>query len=120
MKAKLVMIILLLGVTVLFLGGSVVAECVCLSDPVYVCDNPDCDGTLVCNRLRVFITDGRYDGNFGSLSYADEICQQEAEAFQIGGKWVALLSTSTSNIIDRIDVGIPIYNMNEETTTNEK
>lgn len=43
------------------------------------------------NIRRVFITSGKYNGNMGGLSGADEICNLEAKEMEIGGEWIAFI-----------------------------
>ena len=66
---------------------------------------------------RVFVTLGGWNGNFkgsgtsSGLAVADKRCQDAANSQSLGGKWVAWLSDSTTNAIDRIaDVG-PWYRL---------
>ncbi len=40
---------------------------------------------------RVFITEGRYDGNMGGFEGANEICSQEAENLELEGSWSAFI-----------------------------
>jgi len=52
---------------------------------------------------RVFVSSATYNGNLGGLEGGDAKCQALADAAGIGGSWVAWLSDSTTNAIDRID-----------------
>jgi hypothetical protein len=62
---------------------------------------------------RVFVTRGTYTGALASyvearsgLEAADLICQLRAKAADLGGTWVAWLSSSTSDAIERVtDLG---------------
>lgn len=59
---------------------------------------------------RAFVTRGSYSGNFldhvqtasDGLAAADAICQTRADAAQLGGTWVAWLSSSEVDALDRI------------------
>jgi hypothetical protein len=69
-------------------------------------------------RKRVFVTSGLFNGDLKTkagtttgLAGADKLCRDAATAASLGGTWVAWLSDSTTNAIDRIkDVG-PWYRM---------
>lgn len=55
---------------------------------------------------RIFITSKITTGGLGGLEGADAFCQSAASEAGLGGTWVAWLSSSTVNAIDRIeDVG---------------
>ncbi|MFQ5526156.1 MAG: hypothetical protein ACE5GX_07825 [Thermoanaerobaculia bacterium] len=56
---------------------------------------------------RVFVTDGRFNGNLGGLAGGDAICQAEADGQALGGVWVAWLSTVSPvvNARDRLSPG---------------
>lgn len=56
---------------------------------------------------RVFVTRMNYSGNFGGLRGGDSACSSAAGISGLGGAWVAWLSDSTHNAIDRVrnDVG---------------
>lgn len=62
--------------------------------------------TLTFNTL--FITSTAYGGNLGGLPGADAICSTRAAAGSktnaLGGTWIAVLSTSTVNAVDRVVV----------------
>ncbi|HYC57722.1 MAG TPA: hypothetical protein VEL28_22545 [Candidatus Binatia bacterium] len=57
----------------------------------------------VCNGYRVFVTSTAYDSNLGGLAGADAKCATRASSAGLGGTWVAWLSTTTVNAIDRIN-----------------
>lgn len=66
----------------------------------------------VANAKRVFVTSARYRADFASrgggdgLAGADAACTDLAHAAGLGGAWVAWLSTSHADAIDRVpDVG---------------
>ena len=76
------------------------------------------DAPLPPSGLRVFVSSLRYSADLRSaggqatgLASADYICQNLADAAQIGGTWRAWLSTSTVNAIDRIAGNGPWYRM---------
>jgi len=58
---------------------------------------------------RVFITRQKYQGNLtagGGLAGGDAACSSAAQGAQLGGSWVAWLSTTTVDAINRVnDVG---------------
>ena len=56
---------------------------------------------------RVFVSSMNFTGNFGGLSGADSACVTAAGVAGLGGNWVAWMSDTTNNAIDRIknDVG---------------
>jgi hypothetical protein len=51
---------------------------------------------------RAFVTSGTFSTNLGGLAGADAKCQQAAESVGFPGRFVALLSTSTSSGFDRL------------------
>lgn len=58
-----------------------------------------------CNNeasKRVFTTSAVYPGNFGGLTAADSKCAEAAQAAALGGSFIALLSDSATNAIDRV------------------
>ena len=56
--------------------------------------------------MRVFTTSTVYSGTIGGLTEADAKCADTAKAAGLGGTFIALLSDSSTNAIDRIeDVG---------------
>jgi hypothetical protein len=67
-------------------------------------------------RKRVFVTNAAISsGGFGGLSGADSFCANAASARGLGGSWVAWMSDSMTNAIDRInDVG-PWYFVDQQT-----
>ena len=50
----------------------------------------------------IFVTTALYNGNLGGLSGADAKCQAEAQTKGFSGTWIALLSTTTTYMKDRI------------------
>lgn len=67
------------------------------------------DELLQANKY-IFVTEP-VDGNLGGLTGADELCQDTADAAGIQGTYIAFLSTSTINAIDRVPSnGGPWYN----------
>lgn len=79
------------------------------SSPDMAAPGPDGVGT----QKRIFVTETAFGGNLRAqgggatgLQGADNLCNQAAEAASLGGVWVAWLSTSTVDAIDRVeDVG---------------
>ena len=58
-------------------------------------DGDGCSSTCVVEGLRVFVTSGVFDGNFGGLTGADAKCQEIATGAGLGGTWMAWLSDDT-------------------------
>lgn len=54
-----------------------------------------------CQAKRVFVTSSSVNGAFGGLAQADNICNSVGSAI-VGTSWVAWLSTSSVNALDRI------------------
>jgi len=50
----------------------------------------------------VFITSESYTGSLGGLEGADAICQLHADAAGLKGEYIAFLSTSTTNAVQRL------------------
>jgi hypothetical protein len=53
---------------------------------------------------RVFITRNLYNGNLGGLSGADQICQREADALGLEGKFQALLGDENISAKERLNL----------------
>lgn len=77
-------------------------------------------------RKRVFTTSGSYNGKFdhptGGILIADQRCQESADAVLpsgLGGTWVALMSDSVNNAIDRIPGQGPWYRLDRMTQVFE-
>lgn len=71
------------------------------------CDLRECDGTqfvtpngIEKNFRVIFTTAAEFTGNLGGRKGADEKCQQEADAANIPGQFVALLSTTDKDARD--------------------
>ncbi len=76
------------------------------------------DAPMAPQGPRVFVSSLRYSadlrtagGQATGLASADYICQNLADAAEIGGNWKAWISTSTVNAIDRIVGNGPWYRM---------
>ncbi|MCD6478183.1 MAG: DUF1554 domain-containing protein, partial [Candidatus Aenigmarchaeota archaeon] len=54
------------------------------------------------DKVIVFVTSKRYNGNLGGLAGADAKCQELANNAGLGGKWVSWLSDFNTNAKDRI------------------
>lgn len=88
------------------------------------CGSPSDGGNVDqgASKKRVFVTSQHYDGNLGGSAGGDAKCNAVAQAAISAGllkgagtTWVAWLSDSTSNAIDRlVDVG-PWYLVDEQT-----
>ncbi len=76
-----------------------------------------CSATCQLEQLRVFVTSKSYTGNLGGLAGADEECQVLADNVDLGGTWMAWLSTSESGPNDRfITKGTVPYTRLDRTT----
>ena len=62
------------------------------------------------NVQVVFTTASTYTGAFGGLYFADFICQNEANANNLGGVWKAILSDNSTAASSRITISSNIYN----------
>ncbi len=60
-------------------------------------------------RSRVFVTSAQFAGNLGGLAGADAICQGAANSGNLGGTWLAWLSTESVDAIDHIQDHAPWY-----------
>ncbi len=60
------------------------------------------DGSAGTNTKRVFVTSSGMTGNMGGIAAADAFCQSAATNAKLSGQWLAWLSTSTQEAIDRI------------------
>lgn len=84
-------------------------------------ETPDAGSTPERMLKRIFATAATYSGNLraaggeaDALASADKLCNQAAEAAELGGTWRAWLSTSEVDAIDRIeDVG-PWYTVGSD------
>jgi hypothetical protein len=79
---------------------------------------PDAPSGPPPGSKRVFVSSLRYSADLRSaggqatgLASADYICQNLADAAQVGGAWKAWISTSTVNAVDRITGNGPWYRM---------
>jgi hypothetical protein len=50
-----------------------------------------------------------HDGNFGGYDGADAFCRKAANDAGVGGKWVAFLFESTTNVVQRVQSDGPWY-----------
>ncbi|MBK9072002.1 MAG: hypothetical protein IPL79_13510 [Myxococcales bacterium] len=84
------------------------------------CDDASCIPTAACGPdsgdLRVFVTSQRYPANLraagggaSGLASADNLCQLSADAAALGGQWVAWLSSTDADALDRITGAGPWY-----------
>jgi hypothetical protein len=64
---------------------------------------------------RIFVSFQTFAGNLGGLAGADQKCQTAATAAALGGTWLAWLSTSTVNAIDRVTSDSPYFLVNKTT-----
>ena len=63
-------------------------------------------GVATAQQSRVFISSSVFpSGDLGGLAGADMTCNNLAAAAGLGGNWVAWLSTSTENAVDRLIPG---------------
>jgi hypothetical protein len=65
-------------------------------------------------RHVVFGTSTTYDGNLGDIAGADAKCQTRGEAAGHFGRWAAVISSSTSDVYDRLILLGRLHNMNDE------
>jgi hypothetical protein len=65
---------------------------------------PDASTSPTWSRATIFITSALYDGNLGGLVGADSRCRGAAGAAGLGPGFVAVLSNSTTNAMDRAPV----------------
>ena len=66
---------------------------------------------------RVFVTETTYTGStMGGVAGADQKCNLSAQAAQLGGTWVAWVSSSSVNAIDRVTAAGPWVLINTSTT----
>ncbi len=72
---------------------------------------------------RILVTSTIYDGNLGGRSGADAKCQERAVAASLGGTWVALLATSTKDVVETVTTNGPFFNLrakgNQQIATNK-
>lgn len=66
-------------------------------------------GGTATPKLRVFVTSGRFTGNLGGLSGADQKCMQAAAAGNKNGIWKAYVSSSSENALARMTADGPWY-----------
>jgi hypothetical protein len=72
---------------------------------------PQTDGSSVGppSTFLMFVTSGQYDGNLGGLSGGDSKCARAASAAKLSGRFIAWLSDSSHNAIDRVTGNGPWY-----------
>jgi hypothetical protein len=63
---------------------------------------------------RIFVTSTLYDGAMGGLVGADAECQVRADAADLGGTWMAVLSAGETDARDRITIEAPVVNLLDE------
>ena len=73
-------------------------------------------GAAGAQQSRVFVTDTGYEGNLGGLAGADAICQAQGNAVYPGTFWVAWLSTSTVDAVDRLTASGPFVRASDPST----
>ena len=68
------------------------------------CLDTDCANYPICldRDVRVFITSQQYTGDLGSLTGADQKCNDLANSEGLGGQWVAWLSSKTVSASERV------------------
>lgn len=64
---------------------------------------------------RVFVTSSNFQGDLGGLAGADAKCNAAASAAQLGGTFVAWLSTATVNAKDRVTSNGPWHRVDKTT-----
>ena len=58
--------------------------------------------TTLTGAIVISALDSTYNGNLGGIEGADALCQAQAQQYGHSGGWVALLSTSQRDAIDRV------------------
>jgi hypothetical protein len=76
-----------------------------------------CGGSGAVNSTaqRIFVTSGQFGSDLGGLSGADAHCNTAAEAASLSGSWVAWLSSTTDDAIDRVTGAGPWYLVDRKT-----
>lgn len=72
------------------------------------------DAAATGGDKRVFVTRTTYNGDLGGLAGADDKCQTAAEAFSLGGTWVAWLSDSSNSALARVTATGPWKDLSGE------
>ncbi len=84
-------------------------------------DDPSGADTACTETYLLFVSSSTHTGNFGGLAGADAICQGLATSASVDGTFVALLSTSTVDAIDRIaEAAYPIRLVNGTKVANNR
>ncbi|GEM_PF-3438405 len=73
-------------------------------------------GEIIVNKLRTFVTSGRWTGAMGGLSGADNLCQSAANSASLGGAWKAWLSTASVSASSRLVNTSKAYTLVDGTT----
>lgn len=68
---------------------------------------------------RFFVTSQAYAGNLGGIAGADDKCATAATSAGLGGTWMAVLSTTTALIADRVPRGSPVVDLNGATLASD-
>jgi len=66
-------------------------------------------------KKRIFITTTKRDGAFGSLAAGDAYCQAAATGAGLTGSFMAFLSITGANAVDRLNGDGPWYTMDRQT-----
>ena len=91
----------------------------CPAPPGFPCSK-DSNRRSVCAQStgtcahRVFVTSRGYDGDFGGLSQADSLCNQNARSAGLDGTWKAILSTRMTAVKSRLTFKGAVVNMQNE------
>ena len=75
----------------------------------------DTDADAEVDGARVFTTSGRFDGDFGGIVGAIDVCAAAAEAGGLEGKYLPWLSTSAVDAVDLVQGDGPWYLVGTET-----
>jgi hypothetical protein len=70
----------------------------------------------VAQQSRVFLTSTLQEGDLGGLAGADALCNNLASTASLGGTWVAWLSTSTVDAVDRLTATGPFVRAAQTST----
>ena len=77
-------------------------------------------GTVPTGPLKAFVTSTIFTGGFGGLAGADKICNDLAKAQNLPGTYVAWVSTTGTNAIDRITANGPWQRVDGQVVASTK
>jgi hypothetical protein len=88
--------------------GEAVRDCLERGDPADQCL---AQTTPPPATKRFFVTSQSFTGDLGGIAGADAKCAAAATNASLGGTWIAVISTSSSMIIDRVTRGVPVVDL---------